>query len=768
MAPRSEEEEDLGDVGESGGWAQGLSKGVFALKRRSTSGSPRYRTKSPKKGALKRRRVCLTGSAAQLGGSDTYLQQCFASYHEKWAKERVDVHESIRVEVERRVEGIQDQIYKDVYTSILNFVKTSQELVDRTIPAAVLLTGVNMPDHAKVFGNLIQRVGEVTPHISLLGAGQTIKQMVANLVMDIVNAQDDEMSMVKKSDASFGLLEKWYSNQYGGSTDPSPPLVLIIQDFENCSGSAVNDLITMCSRYKSSLPFVVVLGVATTLSALHKTLPQSTTAQLTISTFGSPSASKHLEQVIESVIIDPKVEFKLSDKVLQFLLENFLFHDFAVKHFLDGYRFILGEHFFKNPAAILMMKGGEEMLNSMDLEEFSYICTYPSFRKYISGLEVEEQAETLVNLDKCRDTVKTLIKEYKEHTENFTVTVTTLHILARDLPRRPLGRLLRDVYSSALGGGIETTSQYREAFQFLKLSNRIDLETKLGLIITEIESCPGLISFGEKLKDTLTRLQELETDAKLEGSPAVQSLSAKFSSCASTPSSGSTSQTPAGSTLNTPGTCSMGITPLLQTTAITTQKSLPGSNAGSPFTGKGKLDRFKLQASLLEHAQKNMLSQVRPFDKIRSELMQVLHEHFKEFLVPPTSRPLHEMFVFTSTRTVRSHLAGAPRAALHTALTDPFLYLEAPDLKIDSLDEIPATLPDICIAYKLHLECPRLINVFDWLSCWHSIVSGGDNPISQEEQARFTRVVSELHHLGFIKTSTRKTDHVARLTFGGS
>ena len=31
-------------------------------------------------------------------------------------------------------------------------------------------------------------------------------------------------------------------------------------------------------------------------------------------------------------------------------------------------------------------------------------------RKYISGLEVEEQAETLVNLDKCRGTVKTLIK----------------------------------------------------------------------------------------------------------------------------------------------------------------------------------------------------------------------------------------------------------------------------------------------------------------------------------------------------------------------
>ena len=38
----------------------------------------------------------------------------------------------------------------------------------------------------------------------------------------------------------------------------------------------------------------------------------------------------------------------------------------------------------------------------------------------------------------------------------------------------------------------------------------------------------------------------------------------------------------------------------------------------------------------------------------------------------------------------------------------------------------------------------------------------------QVQQARFSRVVQELQHLGFIKTSSRKTDHVARLTFGGS
>jgi origin recognition complex subunit 3 len=40
--------------------------------------------------------------------------------------------------------------------------------------------------------------------------------------------------------------------------------------------------------------------------------------------------------------------------------------------------------------------------------------------------------------------------------------------------------------------------------------------------------------------------------------------------------------------------------------------------------------------------------------------------------------------------------------------------------------------------------------------------------IPARQQARFARVVAELQILGFIKTSSKKTDHVARLTFGGN
>ncbi|XP_067335443.1 origin recognition complex subunit 3 isoform X4 [Channa argus] len=84
--------------------------------------------------------------------------------------------------------------------------------------------------------------------------------------------------------------------------------------------------------------------------------------------------------------------------------------------------------------------------------------------------------------------------------------------------------------------------------------------------------------------------------------------------------------------------------------------------------------------------------------------------------------------------------------------------------------------PDICIAYKLHLECGRLINLYDWLEAYATVVSGaeGNNPgsdnyvkVDEVKHARFIRAVSELEFLGFIKSTKQKTDHVARLTWGG-
>ncbi len=98
------------------------------------------------------------------------------------------------------------------------------------------------------------------------------------------------------------------------------------------------------------------------------------------------------------------------------------------------------------------------------------------------------------------------------------------------------------------------------------------------------------------------------------------------------------------------------------------------------------------------------------------------------------------------------------------------------------------------IVYKLHLECGKLINLYDWLQAFVAVVcpdaddtgtgasaskdkgkgkgngkgahGGGSAAPSAELQARFIRAVTELQFAGFVKPSSRKTDHVTRLTWG--
>ena len=222
-----------------------------------------------------------------------------------------------------------------------------------------------------MFSNLISQLASVTPHVTVLGSGLNIKSLVQQIVLDLSESDNPEEG-IKKADASFSALEKWYNNQH--SATDRDPLVVILQDFEASAGPALADLILLMKRYQQ-LPFVLIFGVATTITTVHRTLPHSATSKLTINKFGSPPAGQLLDQVLEKILIDPSNPFKLSHKVFQFLIENFLFHDFAVQNFLQGYKFIIGEHFHRTPATFLCTdkQSALDKLNSLNQEELDSI-----------------------------------------------------------------------------------------------------------------------------------------------------------------------------------------------------------------------------------------------------------------------------------------------------------------------------------------------------------------------------------------------------------
>ncbi|KAJ2201648.1 Origin recognition complex subunit 3, partial [Coemansia sp. RSA 521] len=119
-----------------------------------------------------------------------------------------------------------------------------------------------------------------------------------------------------------------------------------------------------------------------------------------------------------------------------------------------------------------------------------------------------------------------------------------------------------------------------------------------------------------------------------------------------------------------------------------------------------------------------------------------------------------------------------PRAAVQMALGKSHYYVscdccavtDAEDHGSDDEDQrITPTMHDTSIAYRLHQECGRLINLYDWHASFSSVVereSQRTAPSQGEIQARFMRAVEEMRFLGFIKSTQRKTDHVVRLTWG--
>lgn len=186
--------------------------------------------------------------------------------------------------------------------------------------------------------------------------------------------------------------------------------------------------------------------------------------------------------------------------------------------------------------------------------------------------------------------------------------------------------------------------------------------------------------------------------------------------------------------------------------------------------------RSELKEKLLQAAKQPKA--VSPFTQVLSETIDTLKHFIAENLLPLSKAPpLVELFVFADHLTVKRHIMGVPRASIHQALNNPAHYLQCECCEIENDEaKLLPTMPDVSIIYKLHLECGKMINMFDWLQSFKIVVDEreamedddeeeDDGTVDPKIQARFTRAVAELQFLGFIKPTKKKTDHVQRLTW---
>ncbi|XP_026158627.1 origin recognition complex subunit 3 isoform X1 [Mastacembelus armatus] len=663
-------------------------------------------------------------------------------------------------------EVLQDELNRKILDSLLDFTRKcssthqhsnwASQMRASEIPTAALVLGVNVPDHDMTFQSLSDLLQQsVTPHVVSVqakecGALKHLMKRVLERMMGTVVAVDDEeeeepeqlsAQLHKRVHCSLGTLCDWYNTKTRKSNtgtpgkkrssavrdeQQQPPVVIIFKDLEAFNSKVLQDFILICSRYIERLPLMFIFGIATSPSTIQHMLPHSVSSLLCIELFQSLSCTQHLATVIDKFILTPQFPFKLSSKVMQVLISIFLYHDFSVKNFIKGVQLALLEHFHSQPLSVLCCKKKEALLNVMQLSHSNLerIRQLLSFKRYVEKQDPQEQDSLLKDDTHLKEVCQKLIKGLHKYHKNYYPILRCLHTLTSSLPRYPLGKQIRELHLICLEKNVWENEDYQSAMKLLKMLAKDELIILLQRCAEILEPVKSkkMNSALVQLNELLTRFKELDTAAAAETAPNVEE-------CITSP-----------------------------------VKNL-----------QKKTDLFQLQKTLLEMNESRRSKKLSPFEVLRNEVLEFIDSLVKSHLSPPDSQTLNEVSYYSSSATVRRHINATPRTSIQAALSSPYYYLQNDSLKTED-GSVSNAAPDICIAYKLHLECGRLINLYDWLEAYATVVSAaeGNSPdsdnfgkVDEVKHARFIRAVSELEFLGFIKSTKQKTDHVARLTWGG-
>nr|XP_002121235.3 origin recognition complex subunit 3 [Ciona intestinalis] len=674
----------------------------------------------------------------------------FLSLEGDRSKLRWEIGQKVWEEIENRVDEVHGELKEGLFNGLLSFVENAHSVNHGNriqIPTAALVTGVNIPDHSELFSSLKSKVTtNVSPHVVLLHSKQclTMKSMMKVVSRQLIakvddtetqsegeNEDDADLEYMKKkfSAVTMTMVRKWYEKQLK-PTQSSPskkkqpklsvitrkPIVIIFQDLEMFNPNILIDFILMCSFHSPFLPFVLILGIATSwLDVSQRLLPHSASIHLAVRKFLAPTSSSHLALIMDRILLNSDLPFKLSGRSLQLLLDVFLCNDFSILNFLHSLRYCVLKHFQNQPASVLCSLSPDKLASivaKLTKSELNSLRNVASVKQFISN----ESNLSLSKDSNFRKEVLQWIKGLRIYFEVYFPVLRSLHALTMVFTHHPMGKQLREVFCLCYKSGVENNDGFKQTLLLLKVTSKDQLMEVLqsciialvgGKYSENVDTQFHPLTAVEKFRNFILELENLnDTAAEEEGTEEIE---------------------------NEP----------LETVKYA----------------------YQLQERIRNRSKQKKRNKMTKFEKLQEAIINYLKGFFEFNLRPVVALPLHEAFYFDDTMTIKQHKMAAPRFAIQKALSDPGHYLN-----LQSISEDIATpeMPDICIAYKLHTESASIINLYDWMTAFHTIVHSSEETCSEIDeitQARFIRAVSELQLLGFIKPTKRKTDHVQRLTW---
>ncbi|KAI9480879.1 MAG: origin recognition complex subunit 3 N-terminus-domain-containing protein [Benjaminiella poitrasii] len=542
------------------------------------------------------------------------------------------------------------------------------------------------------------------------------------------------------------LLEGWYRHQCIHSPTTTN-LVIILQDFESFEPAVLQDFFAICSEYRSRLPIICLMGIATSTEILHQSLNKSTIALLRIEKFKLEQSEVWFNRVIEKIFLDSVHTLKFGARPYKFLLDHFYLYDFSISKMTASIKYALMHHFYGNPLSVflplLKLEKSEikdvlyewSTSNMLNEHHTTFIRMFNSFKTYIENLTLAEPKTALRLLEDdeylITDVLADLLDNIKIYQQEFRMGINLLVLLQAQFPSFTSFTSLKKAKRLLLLEALETKNSFLEKGELVRtlviLIRKID-EEHVGKLLTELRDFFEQDSYKNISQSALSQLSEWDTRYQ-QLSEADDVFVAKMDRKA---------------------------------------KLLEGMVLPEAQNDKGRHTETsrKVQTESIEHLKRKGTETA----KIAMSIAEWCETTLGHCLRPFTNVPLHELVYYTNIGLHEKSFASQPRASVQTALTQPQHYIACSCCDTEKSDQIIPSEHDTCILYKLYLECGRMINLYDWFVAFGCVIEREKRSPNQkleenEVQARFIRSVAELQFLGFIKPTQRKTDHVIRLTW---
>eukprot|EP00043_Microstomoeca_roanoka_P004953 m.52813 g.52813 ORF g.52813 m.52813 type:complete len:528 (+) comp12734_c1_seq6:754-2337(+) len=444
---------------------------------------------------------------------------------------------------------------------------------------------------------------------------------------------------------------------------------------------------------------------------LRKYLPRRAMSQVNIKRYRAQSSTAILHDVVSTILMSPMLPVKLGPTPLKELLDAFLFQDLSVSMVLKGVNMSLFNFFTRNPAAIL---------NSMN----------PTDRPEMVSNDILGTAGATTTAEALKH-----LQEERNREQLVSACVCALQSLAQGVPDLPAHPITKDIMSW-LAECSEHLLLHSPMWANLRRILGVVSETTL---LAKIQACADVVDTRAKL---LQSLPSTYMEYYCNGAKVLHDVAKELRDLAKAPP----------------------VQEEAVASAEAMETTLPIRDPSTSVvdllaTGVRRSNRASKAAERRSILQSRAVTAATHDARLRDRRDQILNklEHILKRLRPCYQHPA----MLYMDMSLKLQLNGPSRVRRQQHLRKPAIQNQ-----LASSEDEYSGLPDLSVAYRLHLECGRLINLHDWLMAFASIVEPEqEHEPSAGVQARFARAVAELQFLGFIKATRRKPDHVERLTW---